>query len=249
MKDVSSGTVQVSAWPPVSVEITDRSQGVVDVAGSTTTLRSRSVEGLRAAAVSVCRRVAGELGRPLRVQASEDGGRWSFAVTTDGITHALDESGVMDPTAEVEVFTGPCWACGEEELVDAEFCTHCGVRSPTLPGTDVVAEAIWLAFAEQDPVQVGARGVVLGRHPEPIGGRRPVAVHSPGREVSRTHALVDVDPGGWVLVTDHGSGNGIRIVHSGEVLTPGEVTAVPVGASLQLGDVVFTVGIRAVVAR
>lgn len=238
---------KVASWPLVRVHLVGPARATLDIAGTTSQLRARTIEGLRAAVVARCWQLATELRRPVSVEVSEDAGAWVIAVSPDGTTHEIDPSGSL-VAADMPVFAGPCWACGSEQLVTAAFCAGCGVASPILPDVEDVVAGIWLTFLAQDPIQVGADGVVLGRAPDPVGGRRPVAVASPGREVSRTHAAVDVDPAGWALVTDLRSGNGVVVAQTGERLTPGEVTAVPVGTSLALGDVLCTVAVRAAVA-
>lgn len=75
---------------------------------------------------------------------------------------------------------------------------------------------------------------VLGRHPDAIDGHTPVQLPSPGREVSRTHALVDVDDAGRLIVTDHGSSNGTYV--DGQALSPHTPTIIASSARLQLGD-------------
>lgn len=240
----------IVGWPVVRVQLSGVSRATVGVTGTQlrTELRARTVNGLRAAVVAWVRsQVAVELRRPVRVEVSEDTGTWVIAVSEDGTTHELDPRGALIED-RAPVFAGPCWACGSEQLVTAGFCMSCGVAGPVLPSIGDVVDGIWLTFNDQDPVQVGMSGVVLGRAPESVAGRRPVKVISPGREVSRLHAAVDVDPAGWALVTDLDSGNGVVIAHTEERLTPGEATAVPVGTSLVLGDVLCTVAVRAAVA-
>jgi hypothetical protein len=75
---------------------------------------------------------------------------------------------------------------------------------------------------------------VLGRNPDAIDGHTPVKLPSPGREVSRTHVLVDVDDAGRLIVTDHGSGNGTYV--DGQALSPYTPTIIASSARLQLGD-------------
>ncbi|NYF30410.1 FHA domain-containing protein, partial [Microbacterium sp. JAI119] len=75
---------------------------------------------------------------------------------------------------------------------------------------------------------------VLGRNPDAIDGHTPVKLPSPGREVSRTHALVDVDDAGRLIVTDHGSSNGTYV--DGQALSPHTPTIIAASARLQLGD-------------
>lgn len=74
----------------------------------------------------------------------------------------------------------------------------------------------------------------LGRNPDAIDGHTPVSIPSPGREVSRTHVLVDVDDDGKLIVTDHGSSNGTYV--DGEALSPYTPTIIASSARLQLGD-------------
>lgn len=74
----------------------------------------------------------------------------------------------------------------------------------------------------------------LGRNPDAIDGHTPVKLPSPGREVSRTHALVDVDDAGRLIVTDHGSSNGTYV--DGQALSPHTPTIIAASARLQLGD-------------
>ncbi len=79
-----------------------------------------------------------------------------------------------------------------------------------------------------------AAPAVLGRNPDAIDGHAPVKLPSPSREVSRTHALVDVDDAGRLIVTDHGSSNGTSV--DGQALSPHTPTIVAASARLQLGD-------------
>lgn len=75
---------------------------------------------------------------------------------------------------------------------------------------------------------------VLGRNPDAIDGHSPVKLPSPGREVSRTHVLVDVDDDGRLIVTDHGSSNGTYV--DGQALSPHTPTIIAASARLQVGD-------------
>jgi len=79
-----------------------------------------------------------------------------------------------------------------------------------------------------------AAPAVLGRNPDAIYGHAPVKLPSPSREVSRTHALVDVDDDGRLIVTDHGSSNGTSV--DGHALSPHTPTIIAASARLQLGD-------------
>ncbi|WP_372503315.1 FHA domain-containing protein [Microbacterium paraoxydans] len=60
--------------------------------------------------------------------------------------------------------------------------------------------------------------------------------------LSRTHATIDVDDAGQIVVTDLDSANGIELQSAPpQWLTPGEPTIIPNGATILLGDVYCTV--------
>lgn len=143
---------------------------------------------------------------------------------------ALDEAdpiGTRDPGARTD-------AAGAVAQTAPEGPAEIQPESPT-------ARTLHLAFSTQPAVTV-AGGVALGRNPAPIGGRRPIRVASPKRMLSRTHALIDVDDGGRIVVTDHHSGNGTEAQTQPPTrLTPGTPYVVHDGATLLLGDVAVLV--------
>lgn len=98
-----------------------------------------------------------------------------------------------------------------------------------------------LVFSSQPAVEAAA-GVAIGRNPQPVGGRQPVRVASPKRMLSRTHALIDVDETGRIVVTDHHSGNGVEAqTEPPTLLTPGAPYVVAPGTTLLMGDVAVTI--------
>ncbi|GAB3299125.1 hypothetical protein GCM10027427_22920 [Pseudoclavibacter terrae] len=87
-----------------------------------------------------------------------------------------------------------------------------------------------------------AGSAAVGRNPSPVDGRIPVRVDSRDNTVSRTHALVDLDRAGRILVTDYHSTHGVHLSGAGDsAFSPGVVYRVPSGARLRLGDVVCRV--------
>jgi hypothetical protein len=65
--------------------------------------------------------------------------------------------------------------------------------------------------------------------------------------VSRTHALVDVDDAGHIIVTDHHSGNGIETQTDPPVrLDPDVPYVIEPGTALVMGDVVCTIDVLGV---
>ena len=100
-----------------------------------------------------------------------------------------------------------------------------------------------LSFNTQRSVDVD-ENAAIGRNPSPINGRLPVPVLSPERMVSRTHALVDVDDAGRIVVTDHHSGNGIETQTDPPVrLDPGVPYVIEPGTTLLMGDVACTIDV------
>ncbi len=91
------------------------------------------------------------------------------------------------------------------------------------------------------PVRVPG-GASLGRDPVAPTGRTPVRVV--GATVSKTHALVDVEPDGTILVTDFSSTNGTHVLLDAPVrLVPHTPVAVPAGTVVLLGEVRCTLGL------
>lgn len=102
-------------------------------------------------------------------------------------------------------------------------------RTPTL--------VLHLAFTTQRSVAVPGR-VVIGREPIATDGQYPVTVVSPGRQLSRTHAAIEVDSDARIIVTDLNAPNGVELLTTPpRWLTPAEPTIVPIGVKLLMGDV------------
>lgn len=122
-----------------------------------------------------------------------------------------------------------------DELHEVEH-TRISRRSAAPP-----APTLHLAFNTQASVDTGPH-IVIGRNPEPVVGRETLTVATPGRMLSRTHATIDVDDAGQIVVTDLDSANGIELQSAPpQWLTPGEPTIIPNGATILLGDVYCTV--------
>ena len=93
--------------------------------------------------------------------------------------------------------------------------------------------------AVEGPLYLGRNPVAAPDHPQ----ARVLAVDDAAKSVSKTHALLEVDPDGlWVHDLD--STNGVWVVPAGEdatEVTPGQRVRVPAGADLELGDLVIQI--------
>lgn len=128
----------------------------------------------------------------------------------------------------------------DDELHDVEHTriSQHATATPTPP-----APVLHLGFSTQRSVDAGPR-VVIGRSPAPIDGREAITVITPGRMLSRTHATVDIDEAGRIVVTDLNAANGIELQAAPpRMLTPNKPTVIPDGATILLGDVYCTVSL------
>lgn len=124
-----------------------------------------------------------------------------------------------------------------DELDEPHDVEHTRISRRAAPAAPV----LHLAFNTQRSVDAGPH-VVVGRNPEPVDGREALTIVTPGRMLSRTHATIDVDDAGRIVVTDLDSANGIELESAPpHWLTPGEPTVIPDGATILLGDVYCTV--------
>lgn len=121
----------------------------------------------------------------------------------------------------------------DEELDD-------DIEQTRLTRRTALSPTLTLRIGLQEPITVGNR-IAIGRRPVPVDGREPVTVDSPSRQVSRTHATIDVDDDGRIIVTDLHSANGVVLDDSD--LLPGQPTVVQDGATLRLGDLSCTVSL------
>jgi len=87
--------------------------------------------------------------------------------------------------------------------------------------------------------EVVAVPAVVGRQPAPRPRHAVLVLTSPGREVSRTHLVVDVDDLGRLTVTDQGAANGTYL--NGDALAAGVPALLPDDALLELGDVALRI--------
>ena len=142
------------------------------------------------------------------------------------------------PDAAEAVVPEPDAAAIDDELDHTIFVSRTPPPAPR--------PTLRLSFNTQRSVDVD-QNAALGRNPAAVDGRLPVTILSPSRMVSRTHALVDVDDAGHIIVTDHHSGNGIEAQTDPPVrLDPDVPYVIEPGTALVMGDVVCTIDVLGV---
>ncbi|WP_250443999.1 FHA domain-containing protein [Actinotalea sp. C106] len=93
------------------------------------------------------------------------------------------------------------------------------------------------------------RSILVGRNPQPHPGELVevlFAVRDVARQVSKTHARIDIDPTGHITVTDRSSTNGTGVLLHGtrRPAHPGAPLTVPAAATVLLGDVPVKVEVQ-----
>ncbi|MEX0153859.1 FHA domain-containing protein [Microbacterium sp. LMI1-1-1.1] len=155
---------------------------------------------------------------PIPVDAPED-----VPANLNGAVHLAEMS-----TALASVSVPVSKTVPGPELNDDVEATR--MRRATIP-------VLHLAFTTQRSVTAPGR-VVIGREPIAKADEHAVTVVSPGRQLSRTHAAVELDRDARIIVTDLNAPNGVELrTTPPRWLTPGQPTVVPFGAKLMLGDV------------
>lgn len=225
---------------PIRLDVTEdgrthalavRPEGYVQLVGADGTIPTPDGLSIDEGRCRVCRRlqpvtsatcVQCDVDEPLRVEVAPPDG----------------PNTVAPPAAAPITRTSPAELHELDELHDVE---HTRIsRRAAAPATPP-APVLHLAFNTQRSIDAGPH-VVIGRNPEPVDGRETLTVVTPGRMLSRTHATIDVDDAGRIVVTDLDSANGIELQSAPpQWLTPGEPTVIPDGATILLGDVYCTV--------
>lgn len=181
-------------------------------------------EAREAAIAFIAERARQTVRRPVAVTVTDPQGIWNLTVTPDG----------QVPSAVAVVPNRR-----QERRRRREPPPSNGVETPPereIPVPDPPLLAVRLTFSSQPAVTL-IGPTALGRRPDPIEGRVPLPVASPGRLLSRTHALVDLVQG-QITVTDHNSGNGILTdTAPPQRLHPNQPYPIASGTTLVLGDV------------
>ena len=247
----------VPGWPTVRALVRDDGTGTITITGTERPCAAPSPNQLRLGIAARCAALAVDLGRPVRLTVTEGDQVLHLAVRPQGVVQQLGPDGTIDPAGNLEAQVAACRLCGHRQPISTTTCPACALHNPHQVETaDALATearepersrapapaptALRLIFSTQAPVIV-RQGVALGRAPLAIGGRLQVPVASPEHQMSLTHALVDLDDEGRILVTDHGSTNGTTLqTFPPRRLPPGQACEVPPGTTLVLGDVLCT---------
>ncbi|MBO0898829.1 FHA domain-containing protein [Cellulomonas sp. zg-ZUI222] len=258
---------RISPWPRVTAVLHSPTTATLIVNDTEHACSAPSAARLRTGLLARATAVAATVDRPVRLRLASAGGGQLLAVHPDGAVHALDDQGRTSAAPLPAPQDTGCRRCGTPQPVVATTCARCGALEPhrvedrPVPVLDVAALTLPdAALAErlhgtrdeaahpdvsQAVLEVDGRPPVtfhgeaaLGRNPSAAPGRTPVVVRSPGMLVSKTHALVSVDPQGVLRVTDCGSTNGTTVLGDPPLpLSPGQAHVVPSGTTVRLGDV------------
>lgn len=255
-----STTERVPDWPRVLATVQPDGTGTVRVNGIERACAAESVEGLRTGIIARAVAIATALGRPVQLHVTEGGAVWPLAVRPSGVVQALSAGATVTTDDALRPAEGRCRGCRRLQSVAEVRCARCGISDPhaighetpdavatELPGSPTLPSRVpllRLTFSSQPTITMAGR-VVLGRRPIAPDGWLGVDVVSPGQMVSRTHLLVDVDPAGHLLITDHHSGNGTSVLTTPPIdLRAGVPYAIASGTTIQLGDVACTIDLE-----
>lgn len=260
----------VVSWPRIIATVNANATGTLTINGVQRTCAADTLDALRAGMIARCVTIATALHRPVRLTVTEGEEVWPLAVRPNGVVQALSPEGTIDPDDELVPSQGPCRYCRRPLPVTERVCTQCQTPDPLrvedapIEAEDILSPAqdveerslthdqlpritaplrVRLTFSDQDPVVITS-SAALGRAPEPIDGRQTITVTSPRRMLSRTHALIDIDDHGQIIVTDHHSGNGIEAQTNPPIRFDQDLAyVVHPGTTLLLGDVACTLTI------
>lgn len=194
--------------------------------GSETKFRAPSLDEARDKVRDMAIAHAMETGTAQHFIAYDPEANWQFYIYPNG-TMTLMPTQVIAPKPRIAPEPIP----EAYQAVPAEEVT---VIDQTVVVPRKAARPTLLVHVEGAAALRAAPPIVLGRRPAERPGHTAVMLDSPGRECSRTHAVVDVDDECRVIVTDQNAANGTTA--DGTPLAPHTPTVVPNGVRLQLGD-------------
>lgn len=241
---------------------------LVDIDGEETRLRGQDVEDARTQVTELARAHARDTDSIQMFCSEEPSGSWNMYVYPDG-TMAPAEARVqpMAPPPGMFAIRRTAQATPEIAVAPARApipavmpMPEPDVQTSSSPTDDDATQlaAIQDDFEDRTVVAPLARyrpalrftlatgeevdaatPAILGRNPEVSPTRHTLAFASPGKEMSRNHALVEMNEAGQIVVTDLGSANGTYANYV--QLTAQTPTAVQPGDTLLMGDVAVTV--------
>lgn len=123
-------TEEIAEWPRITVTVRPDGTGSLNINGTEHPCRAASLDELRTGIIARCTALAGQLHRPVRIDAAEDGRTWSLAVRPGGIVQLIDDAGTIGPADGLDVHRGPCRSCRTPQPVSAQQCQRCGASEP-----------------------------------------------------------------------------------------------------------------------
>lgn len=248
--------------------------GSITIYGTERACEASSVEELRIGMLARCAAIAARLRRPIRFTVTDGASTWELGVRPSGIVQPLNDAGMIAPPGALQPIEGRCRVCRRLQPITETTCGQCGTPEPhrvetepldvaaVIPDAEDAVEelehtilsgrrtpppaprpTLRLRFSTQRSVDT-AENVAIGRQPAAVNGRAPVPVRSPEGLLSRTHALLDVDEEGRIVLTDNHSANGIEMqTDPPRALDPGVPYVIEPGTTFVMGDVECTVSL------
>lgn len=222
----------------------------IDLDGRVVKIREHSVDAARDKVHELAIQHAVETGTGHYFKATDPLGTWPMYVYPDGRTVPAPADVVppvpRPPLPMSEAYRAAVQQSNIEKAAQPLTRPAPELVHDPLEGIDhtvVVARAVpqptFIVHLDTGETATATAPVVIGRRPKAIPGHTNVTVASPGRQTSRTHAVVDVDAEGRIVITDQGTPNGTLI--NDVAVEPHTPTIVTPGASLLLGDAVVRI--------
>ncbi|AWB88134.1 FHA domain-containing protein [Mycetocola zhujimingii] len=232
----------IPPYPVICVDMYSDGRAHINVAGRHVDYPAAELEATRAAVIAYAATVAEELGRPVRMAATDHNGTFTVGVHADGKVTDLTSESVKPSTLAVEdpALTTQLYTPG---IPDARIVQARDEHPDEETHLVTVTAERWavLAFSTGQRFTI-TTSALIGRHPTLRDGDQVhelITIDDASQTVSKTHFRVD-----WrsdiLWATDYRSGNGTtlhRDNQSAEPLVPWEPQELQHGDVLLLGDV------------
>ncbi|ARJ07650.1 hypothetical protein GCM10010988_40310 [Cnuibacter physcomitrellae] len=127
-------SIPVPSFPVIRSTLRDDATGELVVNDTSYPIAGDTINRTRTGVIAYTASRARELGRPVRLRATEPGGgTFDVAVSGDGYVQTLNPDQSVDeprPGQTRLVEQGKCRTCGGETDVSENYCAFCGTKDP-----------------------------------------------------------------------------------------------------------------------